>query len=69
MGWYGDGIGHGSRQRHRFGHGNRRGCWDKLNGDDHDDEGWVYRWLGTSHGDLNGGHCVDSNVWGHITNG
>ena len=62
MGWYGDRIGLDICQRHWFCHGDRCGCWDELNGEDHDDEDWVCRWLGTSHGDLNGGHCIDSSV-------
>ena len=69
MGWYGDSIGHGSGQRHWLGHGDQRGSWNELNGDDHDDEDWVCQWLGHSHGDVGGGHCVDSNVWGHNSNG
>ena len=38
-----------------LGHRNRRGSWDELNSDDHDDEDWVFRWLGTSHGDVAAG--------------
>ncbi len=68
MGRYGNSIGLGIGQQHGFGHGNRRGCCDKLNSDNHDDEGWVCRWLGNSHGDVSG--CsVDSSIWKHNSNG
>ncbi len=69
MGWHGDRIGHGSGQRHWSGHGDRRGCWNEFNSDNYDDEDWVCRWHGTSHGDVGGGYCVDSNVWSHDING
>ena len=52
-----------------LGHRNRRGSWYELNSDDHDDEDWVCRWLCTSRGDVGGGYCEESNVWGHDTNG
>ena len=68
MGWYGNGIRLGSGQRHWLGHDNRRGCWDEFNSHDHDHQIKHCRWLGTSHGDL-ASCCVDSNVWGHNTNG
>ena len=38
-----------------LGHRNRRGSWNEFNSDDHDDEDWVCRWLGTSHGDVAAG--------------
>ena len=69
MGRYGDSIGLGSCQQHGFGHGDRRGCWNELNGDDHDDTDWVHRWLSTNHGNVGGGCCIDSNVWKHNSNG
>ena len=69
MGWHGDSIGIGSGQQHWFGHRDRRGGWNEFNGDDHDNEDWVCRWLGNSHGDLASGDCIDSNVWGHDKNG
>ena len=69
MGRYGNGIGFGSGHRHWLGHGDRRGSWDEFNRDDHDVEDWVCRWLGTSHGNVGGGYCVDSNVWKHDING
>ena len=68
MGGHGDRIGLGICQRQWLGHRDRHGSWDEFNSDDHDDEDWVCRWLGTSHGDV-AGCCVDSSVWSFDING
>ena len=68
MGWYSNSVGCGSNQWKWFGHRNPRGGCDKFNSDDYDDQNWVCRWLGTSHGDVTS--CsVDSNIWSHDING
>ena len=68
MGWHGDRIRNGSNQWEWFGHGNPRGVCDKFNSDDHDEEDWVCRWLGTSHGDI-ACCCIETNVWNSSQNG
>ena len=68
MGWHGDSIGLGIGQQHWLGHRNRRRSCNKFNGDNHDDEDWVYRWLGNRHGDV-AACCIDSSVWGHDIDG
>ena len=57
VGRYGNSIGHGSNQWEWFSHGDRSGCFDEFNRDDHDDTGGVGYWHGNGHGDLSG----DSN--------
>ena len=41
---------------------------NEFNSDDHDDTDWVYRWHSSSHADVGGGCCVDSNVWNPDSN-
>ena len=69
MGWHSDCIGLGSNQRHGLGLRNRCGFFDEFNSDDHDDQSRHSWWLGTSHGDIVTGCCIDSDVWAHDLNG
>ena len=62
MGWHSDRIGLGSNQWEWFGHRDRRGCWNKFNSDDHNNQTEHCQWLGNSHGDI-ARCCIDSNIW------